>query len=325
MKIKHLIISAFVLLLAGVYSFRSAEGLNIQTTAETAPKKLHVINTKTAQDLKDFFKYTPDRLPFVSAHRGGPRKGFPENCIETFENTLAHTPAILEIDPHYTKDGKIVLMHDPTLNRTTNGSGKVSDYTLAEIKKLRLKDTEGNLTDYQIPTLDEALQWAKGKTILVIDAKDVPIEERAKKVIENKAEANAILISYSMEDTKKAYALSKDIVMEVMMGKMDNVDAIDKSGVPWENVVGFVSHQLPEDKAIFDEVHKRGAMCILGSSRNYDRQYITGKINAQALAEGYRSLINHGADIIEADLSIEAGEALMPLQKAKSSKSKFFK
>lgn len=284
---------------------------------------LHIISTLTADDLKDFFTYTSDRLPLVSAHRGGPRKGFPENCIATFENTLRHTHALLEIDPHYTKDSAIVLMHDPTLDRTTNGHGKVSDHTLTEIKKLRLKDTEGNLTNYGIPTLDEALQWARGKTILVIDAKDVPIEVRAQKIIEHKAEANAIVISYSLEDTKKCYQLSKDILMEVMMGKMESVDAFDKSGVPWRNVVPFVSHQLPENKEIFEAVHQRNAMCILGSSRNFDRQYISGKIDKKELAAGYKMLITYGADIIEADLGIEAGEALMPMQQAQSSKSKY--
>lgn len=316
MKYKNLIFYPLAFLLA-IIILTASKSLNF--------KKLHVINIQTSQQLKDFFKYTPDRIPFVSAHRGGPRKGYPENCIATFENTLSHTPAILEVDPHYTKDSAIVLMHDPTLDRTSNGKGKVSDYTLEEIKKLRLKDTEGNLTGYQIPTLDEALQWAKGKTILVIDAKDVPIEMRVKKIVENKAEANAIVISYSLEDTKKCYRLNKNIVMEVMMGKMENVDIIDKSGVPWENVVGFVSHELPKDTAIFDEVHKREAMCILGSSRNYDRQYLSGKINENELAAGYRSLINHGADIIEADLGIEAGEALKPMQTGKSSKAKYFK
>lgn len=286
--------------------------------------KLHTFKVGNAKAMKDFVKYTPDRLPFVCAHRGGPRKGFPENCIETFENTLAHNPAMLEIDPHYTKDGKIVLMHDATLDRTSNGKGKIADHTLEELKQLRLKDTEGNLTDFQIPTLDEALQWAKGKTILVIDAKDVPVEVRAKKVMENKAEGNAIIIAYSIDDIKKCYATSKDIVMEVMMGKDENVTELDKSGVSWENIIGFVSHQMPANKAIFDAVHQRGAMCILGSSRNIDRDYMSGKITADQLKEGYVNLIDHGADVIEADLGIECGAALMPLQKASSSKSKYF-
>lgn len=309
---QYLIPALIVFILTGLYSFK-------QTAA------LHTINTRSAADLKNFFHYTPDRIPFISSHRGGPRKGFPENCIATFENTLGHTTSMLEIDPHYTKDGKIVLMHDPTLDRTTNGHGKVADHTLEELKKLRLKDTEGNLTDYRIPTMDEALQWARGKTILVIDAKDVPIEVRAQKIIENKAQANAIVISYSDEDTKKCYAYNKDIIMEVMMGKEENIEMMDKSGVPWANVIGFVSHQLPESKAIFDAVHKRGAMCMLGSSRNIDQQYTKGQISADQLKEGYQRLISHGADVIEADLGIEGGAALLPLQQGKSVKAKYFR
>lgn len=310
MQTKYLIPVLAVLMLTGIYSAN--------------PVKLHSIKTGNTAGLKDFMRYTPDRLPFICAHRGGPRKGFPENCIETFENTLAQTPAMLEIDPHYTKDGNIVLMHDATLDRTSNGHGKVVDYTLAELKKLRLKDTEGNLTSFQIPTLDEALQWAKGKTILVIDAKDVPIEVRARKIVENGAQANAIVISYSPEDTKKCYSYNKDILMEIMMGKPEFITTHDNSGVPWANVIGFVSHELPADKSIFAEVHKRGALCILGSSRNIDREFTSGKINAEQLKNGYLSLIAHGADVIEADLGIEGGAALKELQTAKSSKSKYF-
>lgn len=310
MQTKFLIPVLAVLMLTGIYSAN--------------PVKLHNIKTSNAAAVKDFMRYTPDRIPFICAHRGGPRQGFPENCIETFENTLAQTPAMLEIDPHYTKDGKIVLMHDATLDRTSNGHGKIMDFTLEELKKLRLKDTEGNLTNFQMPTLDEALQWAKGKTILVIDAKDVPIEVRAQKIVENNALGSAIVIAYSIEDIKKCYSLNKDVVMEIMMGKPENITALDNSGVPWENVIGFVSHDLPADKTIFAEVHKRGAMCILGSSRNIDRQFTTGKINADELKNGYLNLINHGADVIEADLGIEAGTALKDLQGVKSSKSKYF-
>lgn len=287
-------------------------------------KSIHRIQMESPADLKNFFKYTPDRIPLVSAHRGGPRVGFPENCLETFENTLAHTPAILEIDPHYTKDGEIVLMHDPTLDRTTNGTGKVADFTLAELRTLRLKDTEGNVTDYRIPTLDEALQWARGKTILVIDAKDVPIEERAKKIIENNAESYAILIAYSMEDIEKTYNLSKDLMMEIMMGKMSNVTTIDNSGIPWENFVPFVSHDLPQNQEIYQVVHERGAMCIQGTSRNVDKQFMRNEISKSELLEKYKKMVRNGADILEVDLGIEAGEALQYFQNEKSSKSKYY-
>ncbi|GAB2785950.1 hypothetical protein GCM10027275_32970 [Rhabdobacter roseus] len=287
-----------------------------------AAPDLHTIQVKNTADLKRFFAYTPDRIPFVSAHRGGARKGFPENCLPTFENTLRQVHAILEVDPHYTKDSAIVLMHDPTLNRTSTGQGKVSDYTLDELKKLRLKDTEGNVTPYHMPTLDEALEWARGKTILVLDMKDVPIEARVRKIEEHGAESHAVVMAYSHEDAKKCYQLNQNILMEVMLGTMEKVKEFDQTGVPWKNVVVFVSHTLGKDPELFRAIHQRGAMCIVGSSRNYDIQYSKGEIKAAELTQGYRGIIQTGADIIEADLAIEAGHALKPLLKVPSSSKK---
>ncbi|MBU2947363.1 sulfatase-like hydrolase/transferase [Zobellia uliginosa] len=274
------------------------------------PYGLHLINAESTKGIKDFFEFNSEKQPMVSAHRGGPRAGFPENCISTFENTLLYTQALLEIDPRFTKDGQIILMHDATLDRTTNGSGKVSDYTLSELKKLRLKDPEGNLTNFIIPTLDEALQWAKGKTILVIDEKDVPMEIRMKKIIENNAESNAIVIAYSLEDIKKAFQHSDKIVMEVMMSKLEDVNEFNKTQIPWDNVVAFIGHDLPPNKKIIEILHKKGVMCIQGSSRNYDMQFIKKNINTTELNKGYTEIFNSGVDIIEADLGVEVGEVL---------------
>src|SRR5699024_4678666 len=128
---------------------------------------------------------------------GAPTLGYPENCIATFRHTLRHTWSIMEVDPHYTKDSAIILMHDPTLDRTSTGHGKISDYTLPELKKLNLKDSKGNTTKFKIPTLDEALEWAKGKTVLILDQKDVPVEARAEKIIEHHAQSCAMIMCYT--------------------------------------------------------------------------------------------------------------------------------
>src|SRR5262245_25744058 len=137
--------------------------------------RLHWIDPQSAAGLQQLLRRTAEPLPLVSAHRGGPQRDFPENCLATFENTLRHSFAMLEIDPRMTKDGAIVLHHDATLERTTNGRGRVVDHTLAELKQLRLKDNDGKVTEHQIPTLDEALEWARGKTVLVLDQKDVSV------------------------------------------------------------------------------------------------------------------------------------------------------
>jgi len=95
------------------------------TSVTSSSLGLHGIDPQSPQDLQELFRPTDLPLPIVSAHRGGSRQGFPENCIATFEDTLQHAFAILEIDPRYTQDGEIVVLHDSTLERTTTGDGLV--------------------------------------------------------------------------------------------------------------------------------------------------------------------------------------------------------
>jgi len=71
----------------------------------------------------------------VAAHRGDWRNA-PENSLQAYKLAIEEGVDVIEVDLQKTKDGVIIIMHDETINRTTDGSGKPSDYTLAEIKKL---------------------------------------------------------------------------------------------------------------------------------------------------------------------------------------------
>lgn len=286
---------------------------------------LHVIKTRSPQDIKALLRYSGEPLHFVSAHRGGPQSRFPENCIATFENTLKHTFAIMEIDPRYSKDGAIVVHHDATLDRTTTGKGPVAEMTLQELKELRLKDAEGSVTDFQIPTLDEVLRWARGKTILVLDQKDVPVQVRVKKIEEHRAEAYAILIVYSFKDAQKCYQMNKNIMMEVMIPNREKFYEFDKTGVPWSNVIAFVGHNPPSDKEMLQMVHAKGTCCMAGTSRNLDRELIVNRESGTvSIEKRYRSLLQLGADLIETDLPIEVGRLLYGESTIPASKLRFF-
>lgn len=104
----------------------------------------------------------------VVAHRADWRN-FPENSIEAINSAIDMGVDMIEIDVHKTKDGKLVLMHDETLNRTTTGKGKVSDWSLDSLKTLYLKNGIGIKTRYKIPTLEEAIMAAKGKVLVNLD------------------------------------------------------------------------------------------------------------------------------------------------------------
>lgn len=301
---RHLILLSFLILPGLTFAQDSGKAL-------APPAQLHRIVPQTPEDLQRLFAPTDSPLPFVSAHRGGPQAGFPENCLATFENTLRHTFAVLEIDPRYTKDGEIVILHDPTLERTTTGKGRLIDRTLAELQELRLKDPRGNVTDFKIPTLDETLEWARGKTVLVLDQKDVPVAARVKKIEKHRAEAYAMLIVYSFAEAKACYALNPNIFMEVMIPNHEKLAEFDKLGVPWKNVVAFVGHVPPEDKTLYAAIHAQGASCMIGTSRNLDKQFLTGQVaDLRPLEADYRAFLARGADVIETDIPCQLGPLL---------------
>ncbi len=286
---------------------------------------LHRIDAKTPEGLMKLLQYTGEPLPLVSGHRGGAAVGFPENCIATFEHTLQNTFAMLEVDPRFTKDGTIVIHHDPRLERTTNGKGLLTDHTLAELKQLRLKDLAGNVTEHQIPTLDEALDWARGKAILVLDQKDVPVAARVKKVEEHRAEGFALLMVYSFQEAKACFALNPNIMMEVMVPNLAKVKEFDQLGVPWKNVIAFVGHVVPDDPALYEAIHARGACCMIGTSRNLDKQVSSKQVaDIKELEAGYRTFLKRGADVFETDIPAQLGPMMYAKAVAPAAKQDFF-
>ena len=294
-------------------------------TQARAPVKLHVLAIASLEDLRGFFRYDPDGPPLLTAHRGGAKEGFPENAIETFENTLRHTWSNIEVDPRYTKDDVPVLFHDETLERTSNGAGRVRDHTYEELKRLRLKDAQGKLTDSRIPTLDSALDWAKGKTILFLDNKDVDVLERARRIQGRDARAWAVVMAYSFADARRVYDFDPAIMMQVFLPDADAVVRFDATGIPWDNIIGFVTHAEPREFEVFSLIARRRAMAVLGTSRTIDRAYRTGAIAKGEMLARYRASIQAGAHIVEADLPIEAGEALDAARAAASAKRRYFR
>ena len=104
----------------------------------------------------------------VVSHRGDWRNS-PENSLQAIENCIEMGVDVVEIDIHKTKDGELVLMHDHTIDRTTTGKGKVSDWTLDSLRTLTLKNGVNHPTHHKIPTLEEALLVAKGRIRVNLD------------------------------------------------------------------------------------------------------------------------------------------------------------
>jgi glycerophosphoryl diester phosphodiesterase len=116
----------------------------------------------------------PAGRPQIAAHRGGSLL-WPENSLLAFRKSVELGVHYLEFDVHLTKDGELVVIHDPTLDRTTTGRGPVREQTLAELRLARLKDAQGAVTSEGMPTLDEVLELAahaKRRLLLEIKVDD---------------------------------------------------------------------------------------------------------------------------------------------------------
>ena len=156
--------------------------------------------------------------PLLAAHRGGAAL-WPENSLLAFRNALALGADYLELDVHLSRDGEVVVIHDPTLDRTTTGTGPVVDRTAAELRALRLKD-RSLITAEGIPTLDEvvALAAAGGRQILLeikVDAGKARypgIEERVLAVLDRHGMAAAtVVMAFEAETWRRVRALRPEI------------------------------------------------------------------------------------------------------------------
>ena len=116
---------------------------------------------------------------FVAAHRDGRERDWdnraPENSIANIKKAVRMGFEIYESDLQVTKNGHFIIMHDSTVDRTTNGKGLVSDLKLSDLKQLRLKYKNKQLSKESVPTLEGFLVNGKGEILFKIDFK-APID-----------------------------------------------------------------------------------------------------------------------------------------------------
>lgn len=279
----------------------------------------HRIDLATVDELYRFLTYHEKRYPLISAHRGGPSEGFPENALETFENNFRQQPLVIECDIRSTKDGVLVLMHDETLDRTTTGSGRLRDIEFSALKKLKLKDPAGNVTSCRIPTLDETLKWGAGKVIFTLDVKrDVPYAAVIDAIRRNKAEAYCVIITYSADQAATVHQLAPNMMISASIRSASDLLRLNDRNIPDNRLVAFVGTR-EADQALYNLLHGHGILCILGT---------TGNLDKQAAVRGdtvYTAFVERGADILSTDRPLEAGRALQSYRIKNKLTSSFIK
>jgi len=211
--------------------------MNIATNP--MPKIFFVISllflslTSLAQETKldsllDDYSNHPEHI-LVAAHRAT-NPNYPENSLAAIAESIRIGVDIVEIDIRKSKDGELVIMHDETIDRTTNGSGKVDDFSLAELKEFRLK-FGSDITKEQIPTFEEVLQLTKGKIILDVDFKlegEALVKQTFALIEKYGMEDQILFFLYDYPETTQYQKLNKNIKIMPRAYSRKDIRAIKK-------------------------------------------------------------------------------------------------
>jgi glycerophosphoryl diester phosphodiesterase len=153
----------------------------------------------------------------VISHRGE-HLHHPENTMPAFEEAVRVGADYFELDVRTTLDGKLVLMHDAQVNRTTNGKGDVAKMTFDEIRAL---DAGGGA---KVPTFDEALDFARGKINVYVDAKQISAKNVVQHIVDHGMADHVVI--YSGRISKEVQDLNPGLKIMPEAGQVDQAQRI---------------------------------------------------------------------------------------------------
>lgn len=190
--------------------------------------QLSYSQTDRIEFLKEKLETPNDNHVMVVAHRGDWRNA-PENSLQAIQYCIDMGVDMVEIDVRKTKDGHIVLMHDSSIDRTTNGRGLVNKFTLDSLKTFKLLDGLGKKTSHTIPTLEEALQLTKNKILVNLD-KAQPVFKECVAIGKSTQTFNQIIFKSSLPYSKMKNTINSTLNKAYFMPmiKLNNPDCEPK-------------------------------------------------------------------------------------------------
>ena len=246
----------------------------------------------------------------IAAHRGGPDTGFPENAIETFQHGFDRGIRVFEIDVAETRDGVLTLMHDDRLNRTTTGSGYVSDTDWETMSGLWLEDNDGRRTDFHPPKFTDVLLWAKQTgAVLELDRKPTTsFRNIAGAVRAAGAEENVIFISYNDDQAAEIAAIDPEFMMTASARGERDISALEARGVDRDHLIAWTGTDRLDPPA-WKRVSDAGVEAAFGTlgraGERFDDQFL-----ADGNGEEFEQLARDGVTLIATDFPYDVADLI---------------
>jgi glycerophosphoryl diester phosphodiesterase/2,3-bisphosphoglycerate-dependent phosphoglycerate mutase len=253
-------LTSVLLILTFIYTFASQKAESVSTaTIETIPKK--TATSKMESTVKNKTEHSFKQTPKILAHRGANDR-FNENTITAHKIAADDGVDALEMDLRMTKDGSLIIMHDQTINRTTNGKKKVSELTLDELKAYQtIGRYNGKTTTEDIPTLREVIEAFTDTEHYYIETRLVNRELKMEEpLIELLNEYHLIskglvtIQSFSPQSLEKIQRLAPNVPLTLLFGK-GKFDLEMALTAPYPNI-GIESTDVT--LSIVNELHQAG-------------------------------------------------------------------
>lgn len=250
--------------------------------------------------------------PAIIAHRGASASA-PENTIEAFKLAMEDDADILELDVHQTSDSQLVVIHDATVDRTTNGKGKVKDFTYDQLKQFNAGSwfENGKFLGVRIPRLQDVVDLLDSTTRLLIEIKEGSdvypnIEQRVVGLIESNHLENRVIIK-SFEDKilnvirriKQSLPLLKVFVVQLPVVRITIERGITFGSVLEKDVEYLQPHWVGLTRQFVEAAHERGFQIFVWNVNTESRM---------------RTMIGLDVDGIETDNPNLLGKVLLKIQ-----------
>ena len=180
--------------------------------------------------------------PLVCAHRGYSSIA-PENTLVSIEKAIESGADYVEFDVRLTKDSRVVLLHDSTLDKTTNATGSLSDVTYSELKSISAGYAKrfGNTHSKEsIPTLSQALQLCKYRISVEIEIKERNMASKVFEIVQQEAMIDGVvIISFNYNELLEMRKLSSSIRLKYLVGEDWTEEALLKATALGSDVLGI--------------------------------------------------------------------------------------
>ncbi len=211
--------------------------------------------------------------PIVCAHRGWLSPTQVENSLPVMEKTARAGAAMIEFDLRRSSDGRMYLLHDATLDRTTDATGPILSKSSAELSRVHLRDPEtGHLLE-TIPTFDQFLVWAKDQQIeLMVDLKDAPPAQVVAALKHYGLLSRATFLTF--DDATAQAALASDPRVRVSILTKTNAEVDQAMKTAGQHPIDLYLPRTAE-RTLFQYARKRGQTIITDLMDGPDQQFAT--------------------------------------------------